>query len=187
MAIELPLPQHDRYDYVPLPERKDYSWPGGRRLAFTVTTNVEWFAFGAGLGHDRLEVRHLGGIELLEDAFLAAEAERHLLAHDDVDLGPGAGGDRTGDVVRGAAGGVPDLHAVLGFERGHGLLESFLPGTAEGRHHDGAGIVGDCRRGRQRQNHRRERGAKTASAPPASRHHRSSPSSFFPRVQRVDR
>ena len=50
--MELPLPQHDRYDYVPLPERKDYSWPGGRRLAFTVTTNVEWFAFGAGLGHD---------------------------------------------------------------------------------------------------------------------------------------
>src|SRR5262249_47890473 len=52
MSIELPLPQHDRYDYVPLPERKDYSWPGGRRLAFTVTTNIEWFAFGAGLGHD---------------------------------------------------------------------------------------------------------------------------------------
>jgi hypothetical protein len=46
------LPQHSRYDYVPLPERKDYSWPGGKRLAFTVTTNVEWFAFGAGLGHD---------------------------------------------------------------------------------------------------------------------------------------
>ena len=46
------LPQHSRYDYVPLPERKDYSWPGGKRLAFTVTTNIEWFAFGAGLGHD---------------------------------------------------------------------------------------------------------------------------------------
>jgi len=50
------LPQHNRYDFVPLPERKDYSWPGGRpgekRLAFLLTTNVEWFAFGAGLGHD---------------------------------------------------------------------------------------------------------------------------------------
>jgi allantoinase len=46
------LPQHSRYDFVPLPERKDYSWPGGRRLAFVITTNVEWFAFGAGLGHD---------------------------------------------------------------------------------------------------------------------------------------
>jgi allantoinase len=46
------VPQHDRYDYVPLPERKDYSWPDGRRLAFVITTNIEWFAFGAGLGHD---------------------------------------------------------------------------------------------------------------------------------------
>ncbi len=46
------LPQHDRYDFIPLPERRDYSWPEGRRLAFVVTTNVEWFAFGAGLGHD---------------------------------------------------------------------------------------------------------------------------------------
>jgi allantoinase len=46
------LPQHSRYDFVPLPERKDYSWPGGKRLAFCLTTNVEWFAFGAGLGHD---------------------------------------------------------------------------------------------------------------------------------------
>ncbi len=46
------LPQHNRYDFVPLPERKDYSWPDGRRLACCLTTNVEWFAFGAGLGHD---------------------------------------------------------------------------------------------------------------------------------------
>jgi allantoinase len=46
------LPQHSRYDYRPLPERKDYAWPDGRRLAFTVTTNIEWFAFGAGLGND---------------------------------------------------------------------------------------------------------------------------------------
>jgi hypothetical protein len=46
------LPQHDRYDYVPLTQRPDYSWPDGRRLAFLVTTNIEWFAFNAGLGHD---------------------------------------------------------------------------------------------------------------------------------------
>ncbi len=46
------LPQHDRYDYVPLPERRDYSWPDGKRLAFTLTTNIEWFAYCAGLGHD---------------------------------------------------------------------------------------------------------------------------------------
>jgi hypothetical protein len=46
------LPQHSRYDWIPLPERRPYAWPGGKRLAFTVTTNIEWFAFGAGLGHD---------------------------------------------------------------------------------------------------------------------------------------
>ena len=50
------LPQHGRYDFVPLVERKDYSWPGPngekRRLAFLVTTNIEWFAFGSGLGND---------------------------------------------------------------------------------------------------------------------------------------
>jgi allantoinase len=46
------LPQHARYEFIPLLERGDFSWPGGKRLAFTVTTNIEWFAFGAGLGHD---------------------------------------------------------------------------------------------------------------------------------------
>ncbi len=46
------LPQHDRYDYIPLPERQDYDWPEGKRLAFCMTTNIEWFAYGAGLGHD---------------------------------------------------------------------------------------------------------------------------------------
>ena len=24
------LPQHDRYDYIPLTERRDYSWPEGK-------------------------------------------------------------------------------------------------------------------------------------------------------------
>ncbi len=33
--------QHTRYDYSPLTERKDYSWPGGKRLAFCLTTNIE--------------------------------------------------------------------------------------------------------------------------------------------------
>ncbi|MDB5914278.1 MAG: polysaccharide deacetylase [Ramlibacter sp.] len=46
------LPRQTRYEYHPLPERKDYSWPGGKRLAFVMTTNVECFAFGAGNGHD---------------------------------------------------------------------------------------------------------------------------------------
>ena len=46
------VPTHTRYDYVPLNERKDYNWPGGKRLAFCITTNVEVFAFGKGRGHD---------------------------------------------------------------------------------------------------------------------------------------
>ena len=46
------LPRHTRYDYSPLIERKDYSWPGGKRLAFCITTNIECYAFGKGRGHD---------------------------------------------------------------------------------------------------------------------------------------
>lgn len=46
------LPKHNRYDFIPLTERIDYSWPGQKRLALVLTTNVECFAFGAGLGHD---------------------------------------------------------------------------------------------------------------------------------------
>jgi peptidoglycan/xylan/chitin deacetylase (PgdA/CDA1 family) len=54
------LPQHSRYAYTPLSERKDYSWPGGKRLALTLTTNIEWFAFGAGLGHGNYFWRDYG-------------------------------------------------------------------------------------------------------------------------------
>ncbi|HEX2830566.1 MAG TPA: polysaccharide deacetylase [Burkholderiales bacterium] len=46
------LPQHGRYDYSPIIERRDYSWPQGKRLAFCITTNIECFAFGKGRGHD---------------------------------------------------------------------------------------------------------------------------------------
>jgi len=44
------LPQHNRYDYVPINRRPDYSWPGGKRLAVYFANNIEYFAFGAGLG-----------------------------------------------------------------------------------------------------------------------------------------
>lgn len=37
MASNL-LPQHGRYEYSPITERKDYSWPGDKRLAFCITT-----------------------------------------------------------------------------------------------------------------------------------------------------
>ena len=46
------LPAHDRYDYSPITERNDYDWPGGKRLAFCLTTNLAWHAFGKGRGHD---------------------------------------------------------------------------------------------------------------------------------------
>ena len=44
------LPTHDRYDYVPLRGRQDYSWPDDRRLAVYFALNLEHFAFGEGLG-----------------------------------------------------------------------------------------------------------------------------------------
>lgn len=46
------LPQHSRYAYSPITERVDYHWPGGKRLAFCITTNIECFAFSKGRGHD---------------------------------------------------------------------------------------------------------------------------------------
>jgi peptidoglycan/xylan/chitin deacetylase (PgdA/CDA1 family) len=42
---------HDRYDYSPITERANFSWPGGKRLAAYVALNVEHFSFGEGLGH----------------------------------------------------------------------------------------------------------------------------------------
>ncbi|MCC7425640.1 MAG: polysaccharide deacetylase family protein [Alphaproteobacteria bacterium] len=45
------LPDHGRYDYSAAPYRKKYDWPGGKRIAFHFSTNIEIFAFGAGLGH----------------------------------------------------------------------------------------------------------------------------------------
>jgi peptidoglycan/xylan/chitin deacetylase (PgdA/CDA1 family) len=44
------LPTHDRYGYTNITRRPDYSWPDGKRLAFYVCTNIEYFALGAGDG-----------------------------------------------------------------------------------------------------------------------------------------
>jgi peptidoglycan/xylan/chitin deacetylase (PgdA/CDA1 family) len=46
------LPAHNRYDWSPLPKRKPYSWPDGKRLAVYFCNNIEYFAFGAGAGSD---------------------------------------------------------------------------------------------------------------------------------------
>jgi allantoinase len=45
------LEHHGRYDYIPIFERPDFSWPDGKRLAFYIALNVEHFSFGDGLGH----------------------------------------------------------------------------------------------------------------------------------------
>eukprot|EP01050_Picozoa_sp_SAG11_P030827 SAG11_NODE_9290_length_925_cov_1.215496_2_plen_62_part_00 len=39
-----------RYTYSAISERKDYSWPGGTRLAVYFALNLEHFAYGEGLG-----------------------------------------------------------------------------------------------------------------------------------------
>ncbi|MEE4348407.1 MAG: polysaccharide deacetylase family protein [Paracoccaceae bacterium] len=44
------LPTHGRYDYVPITNRADYTWPNGARLAVYLGLNLEHFAFGEGLG-----------------------------------------------------------------------------------------------------------------------------------------
>ena len=44
------LKTHDRYDYVPLRGRADYTWLGERRLAVYFALNLEHFSYGEGLG-----------------------------------------------------------------------------------------------------------------------------------------
>ena len=48
----LKLPAHGRYEHSNILARPDYTWPGGKRLAFYVAMNIEHFAFEAGLGID---------------------------------------------------------------------------------------------------------------------------------------
>src|SRR5262249_45460803 len=46
----LKLPGHTRYAYSPIVERKDYTWPGGKRPAFYGALTLEHCASGPGLG-----------------------------------------------------------------------------------------------------------------------------------------
>ena len=48
---KLDIRKHNRYDYSPIIGRKDYDWPGGKRLAVYFGLNIEHFSFGEGLGH----------------------------------------------------------------------------------------------------------------------------------------
>ena len=45
-----PAPDHGRYAYSPITARPLYDWPDGKRLAVYIALNLEWFAFGEGLG-----------------------------------------------------------------------------------------------------------------------------------------
>lgn len=44
------LKSHGRYGYSAITGRKDFSWPGRKRLAVYLGFNIEHFEFGAGLG-----------------------------------------------------------------------------------------------------------------------------------------
>ena len=44
------LKTHGRYPYSAITRRKDYAWPGKKRLAVYLGFNIEHFDFGAGLG-----------------------------------------------------------------------------------------------------------------------------------------
>jgi allantoinase len=46
------LPGHGRYAFSPITERPDYDWPGGKRLAFCLITNLEVYAYRKGFGWD---------------------------------------------------------------------------------------------------------------------------------------
>ena len=48
----LKLPKQTRYGYSPIGERKKYNWPGGKRLAVCLVTNVEVYAYRKGTGWD---------------------------------------------------------------------------------------------------------------------------------------
>ena len=44
------LPSHGRFPYSAIPQRPDFSWPGGKRLAVYLAVCVEHFSYGTGLG-----------------------------------------------------------------------------------------------------------------------------------------
>lgn len=48
----LQLAHHGRYDYSPLPERPDFTWPGGKRLSVAICNNIEIFSYRDGMGSD---------------------------------------------------------------------------------------------------------------------------------------
>jgi peptidoglycan/xylan/chitin deacetylase (PgdA/CDA1 family) len=45
------LKHHGRYEYSPIIERPQFTWPDGKRLAFYVALNIEHFSFSGTIGH----------------------------------------------------------------------------------------------------------------------------------------
>jgi len=50
------LKKHNRYEYSALPERPEFVWPDGKRLAVCICNNIEVFSFLDGLGSDSASV-----------------------------------------------------------------------------------------------------------------------------------
>jgi peptidoglycan/xylan/chitin deacetylase (PgdA/CDA1 family) len=48
--VQRALKHHGRYPYAAIHRRRDYTWPGGKRLAVYLGFNIEHFDYGAGLG-----------------------------------------------------------------------------------------------------------------------------------------
>lgn len=50
------LQKHHRYDYTPITERPQFTWPDGKRLAVCICNNIEVFSFLSGLGSDSASI-----------------------------------------------------------------------------------------------------------------------------------
>ncbi|NLS07270.1 polysaccharide deacetylase family protein [Rhizobium sp. P32RR-XVIII] len=50
------LPKHGRYSFSPIYDRPDYLWPGNKRLAVCVVTNLEVYAYRKGTGWDPAKI-----------------------------------------------------------------------------------------------------------------------------------
>ena len=87
----LTLPQHHRYDYSVIGERKDYSWPGGKRLAFCVTHQYRGLRLSQG---HRLGSGQEGRAAAAAQLLLARlrQPGRHLAAVRSVRTAQAAGG-----------------------------------------------------------------------------------------------
>ncbi len=51
-TLHYPLRQHGRYPYQPITQRRDFCWPGQKRLTVFIALNLEQYAFGEGLVED---------------------------------------------------------------------------------------------------------------------------------------